>query len=66
MLGKLLMYLYSFTISNVNTANATKIRIEKTNVIIEKIFLTVSSPPWVYYSIKAAKGQGKMKYGFAI
>ena len=57
MLGKLLMYLYSFTISNVNTANATKIRIEKTNVIIEKIFLTISSPPWVYYSIKVAEGQ---------
>ena len=26
----------------------------------------ISSPSWVYYSIKAVEGQGKMKYGFAI
>ena len=48
--------------SHVKDTNATKTKNEKTKVIIEKIFLTILSPPWVYYSIKAAENQGGALY----
>ena len=43
--------------SHVKDTNATKTKNEKTKVIIEKNFLTISSPPWGYYSIKAEINQ---------
>ena len=53
-----------------NKKQLAKTNANKIYIITFKIFCFVhqliSSPPWEYYSIKAAKVQDLMKYSFAI